>query len=161
MSLQHHDIRIPSVWGQQPLSTIPDTHYRQQWVGHRAIYVSMLYITHLVDSGFTVFGIFWRPIACCVRLLLLVILAASDSCCFWFLLPLILATSGLTDTIELNIQGDIFVAPLAASGWTNRCLDNCYVPANDALDEASVNRHDSELPSPGWGMCVGWYGGVE
>jgi len=48
-----------------------------------------------------------------------------------------------------------WVAALAASRWTIWCLHCFCVPANDTLQKAPINWHDSNLLSPCWGDCVG------
>jgi len=42
------------------------------------------------------------------------------------------------------------VAALAASRWTNCCLCSCVVPMSGVLDEAPIDRLDSDPLLPGW-----------
>jgi len=46
------------------------------------------------------------------------------------------------------------VAALAASRWTNWSLCSCWVSMSDTMDEAPIDRLDSDPLFPGWVFCV-------
>ena len=54
------------------------------------------------------------------------------------------------------------MAALAASRWTNWYLCSCCVPMSDVLDEAPIDRLDSEPPLPCRGVCLAmiWWCGI-
>ena len=73
----------------------------------------------------------------------------SVACCIVFLLlPVLRTISEFASCVRLT------VAALARLRCTNSCLRCCCVQASDALDDAPIDRLDSNPLSPAWYVCA-------